>query len=176
MFWTTLNMFGKTIGILTTLLYVINGSILTMQSAWKGPAGKMVMALSKCFHPHTKLALRNGSVVYMKDIRLGDILENGSIVLATMKIDNSDKEDLYVLKGRGINKEDIYVTGKHVIFDTTLKKYTYVNKSELSEKQNKVYTDWFSCLITNDHKIPIGNEVFWDWEDDEITKNMNQEF
>ncbi len=23
----------------------------------------------------------------------------------------------------------------------------------------------FSCLITNTHKIPIGKELFWDWED-----------
>ena len=34
-------------------------------------------------------------------------------------------------------------------------------KAEVSEKR----VDWFSCLITSDHKIQIGNEVFWDWED-----------
>ena len=25
--------------------------------------------------------------------------------------------------------------------------------------------DWFSCLITSHHRIKIGNELFWDWED-----------
>jgi len=32
--------------------------------------------------------------------------------------------------------------------------------------QTEVYSDWFSCLITTTGKIPIGNYIFWDWEDD----------
>lgn len=166
------DLFGKTIGILTTLLYVINGSILTMQSAWNGPAGKMVRTLSKCFHPQTKLALKNGKVIFMNDACVGDVLENGSIVHDILKIDNYDNEELYVLKGRGVNKEDIYVTGSHVIFNQTTNKYMYVKNYGLSEKQNTIQSKLFSCLITSDHILPIGNEVFWDWEDDEIIKTI----
>ena len=39
-----------------------------------------------------------------------------------------------------------------------------VNSSTTALKTTK-QTEWFSCLITSDHKIQIGNEVFWDWED-----------
>jgi len=166
------DLFGKTIGILTTLLYVINGSILTMKSAWKGPPGKMVALLSKCFHPQTKITLKNGKVIFMKDVCLGDILENDSIVHGILKIDNYDNEDLYVLKGRGVNKEDIYVTGSHVVFDQTINKYTYIKNYGLAEKQNTVQSKLFICLITSDHSLPIGNELFWDWEDDEIVKTL----
>ena len=35
-------------------------------------------------------------------------------------------------------------------------------------EQVEVKSDWFSCLITYNHTIPIGQLVFWDWEDDEI--------
>jgi hypothetical protein len=28
-----------------------------------------------------------------------------------------------------------------------------------------VKSDWFSCLITSDHNIKIGNKRFWDWDD-----------
>ncbi len=30
---------------------------------------------------------------------------------------------------------------------------------------------WFSCLITDDHKMKVGDMTFWDWEDDEHYKN-----
>ena len=55
--------------------------------------------------------MKNGNIIAIKDINLGDILENGSVVHSTMKIDNkNNKEDLYCIKEKGVNKENIYVT------------------------------------------------------------------
>jgi hypothetical protein len=31
-----------------------------------------------------------------------------------------------------------------------------------------------SCLVTNDHKIPVGKEMFWDWEDNLIPIKTNR--
>ena len=159
------DLIGKTIGIMTTLLYVIDGSILTMKSAWNGPPGQLVKALGKCFYPHTKVNLQNGVTKEMKDIDLGDILENGAIVESVMKIDNKrEKTPLYVIYKGGVNEENIYVTGSHLVFDKSQKKYVKV--CEYSQAViSKVETDWFSCLITSDHTIPIGSQLFWDWED-----------
>lgn len=159
------DLIGKTIGIMTTLLYVIDGSILTMKSAWNGPPGQLVKALGKCFYPHTKVNLQNGVTKEMKDIDLGDILENGAIVESVMKIDNKrEKTPLYVIYKGGVNEENIYVTGSHLVFDKSQKKYVKV--CEYSQASiSKVETDWFSCLITSDHTIPIGSQLFWDWED-----------
>ena len=50
------DMFSKTVGILAALMYTLDGSIKTMNSAWNGPPGQMVRAL--CFHPDTKIAIR----------------------------------------------------------------------------------------------------------------------
>jgi hypothetical protein len=156
---------GKTIGIMVTLMYVIDGSIKTMNSAWNGPPGQMVRTLGKCFHPNTKLKLKDGTIVEIKDIHLGAILENGSIVESTMKIDNTkDKIPFYIIKGNGVDNEDIYVTGSHLVYSTKKKQYIRVENYEKAEKCD-IQTDWFSCLITNDHNIQIGNEIFWDWED-----------
>ena len=33
-----------------------------------------------------------------------------------------------------------------------------------SKKSNK-FSDKMYCLITSDHNIPIGEYIFWDWED-----------
>ena len=159
------DLFAKTIGILVTLLYVMDGSLKTMNSAWKGPTGQLVRRLGKCFHPDTKLKLNNGTIVSMKNIQLGDILENGSIVKSTMQINNrEDSEPFYKIPGAGINGEDILVTGSHLIFDKIKRTFIEIKDYSKAEKTD-IYADWFSCLITSNNKITVGNEVFWDWED-----------
>jgi hypothetical protein len=156
---------GKTIGIMVTIMYVIDGSMKTMNSAWNGPPGEMVRKLGKCFHPETKIKLKNGDIVSIKDINLGDVLENGSIVESTMKIDNRrEKLPLYLIKGKGVNQDDIYVTGSHLIYNKANNQFIKVeNYSDAIISNN--HTDHFCCLITSDHKIQIGSEIFWDWED-----------
>jgi hypothetical protein len=159
------DLIGKTVGILVTLMYVMDGSIKTMNSAWKGPSGQLVRALGKCFYPETKIKLKNGNIVSIKDINLGDVLENGGTVYSTMKIDNKNNvEDLYCIKGNGVNGSDIHVTGSHLVFDASKRKFVKVSEYNKAIK-SKLKTDWFSCLITSDHKIKIGSELFWDWED-----------
>jgi hypothetical protein len=156
---------GKLIGIMVSLMYVMDGSVKTMGSAWNGPSGQLVRSLGKCFDPETKIKLQNGTIKAMKDIDLGDTLENGSVVESVMKIDNLRQPiPLYVIKGEGVNKSNIYVTGSHLVFNKVTKQFCKTEhyfKSQLSDK----HVDYFSCLITSDHKIQIGDELFWDWED-----------
>lgn len=141
-------------------MYIMNEIINTI---WNG---KMTRYLGKCFHPDTKIKLRNGMVKYIKDIDLGDILEDGSIVEITLKIDNK-KEDisLYKIKDTGVNGEDIYVTGSHLIYDSCTNLFIPVQNYSKSEISTDFHSDWFVCLITNSHNIKIGSELFWDWED-----------
>jgi hypothetical protein len=162
---------GKFTGILSVLVNMLNGSVITIESIWNGPPGQMVQAISgSCFHPDTKIKLQNGNIVCIKDINLGDILENGSRVHSTMKIDNShNKEDLYVIKNNGVNGEDIHVTGTHLVYDSSSNGFIKVKDYSLSVKSD-LNTNYFNCLITDDHKICIGKEKFWDWEDHFIRK------
>jgi hypothetical protein len=158
------DLIGKTIGIMVSLMYVMDGSIQTMNSTWNGPPGQLVRALGKCFHPFTKLKLKNGNIKCMKDFDLGDILEDGSVIETVLKIDNKKKPiDFYEIPG-GVNGENILVTGSHLVFDRATNDFIKVENYRIARKTNITY-DWFSCLITNTHKIPIGKELFWDWED-----------
>jgi hypothetical protein len=166
------DLIGKSIGIMVTLMYVIDGSVKTMQSAWNGPAGQLVKALGKCFHPETKIKLQNGNIVSIKDINLGDVLENGSIVEATMKLDNKINQiPLYIINSEGVDGENIYVTGSHLVLDKTSNKYVKV-ENYVKAVTTEIVIDWFSCLITSDHKIVVGSETFWDWEDDNVLINQ----
>lgn len=160
------DMMGKLIGIMVTLMYMLDGSVMTMKSAWSGPPGQMVQALS-CFHPQTLIRLKNGKVVSIQDVPLGSILENGGKVFAVMKIDNSG-EPLYKIKG-GVNNEFIYVTGSHFIYDKGSKKFIKVSESSIATREENITVDWYSSLLTTDNKIQIGDHTFWDWEDDCLT-------
>jgi hypothetical protein len=159
------DLMGKTIGSMVSLLYVMDGSIKTMKSAWKGPPGQMIQKVGKCFHPETMIRLKSGVVVCMKDVKMGDVLENESVVVATMQIDNSFSQiPFYKIRDESTNTDFIYVTGSHMVHDKELGKFVrvedYKHAYVTDEKHN-----WFSCLITSDHKIQIGETLFWDWED-----------
>ena len=177
------DMVGKVVGIMTTTLYVLDGSIKTMESAWSGPPGGLVRAL--CFHPDTKLDLKNGNKVSMKDIELNSILENETRVLSVMKISNLDEngiiiEKMYKVKRNIKDKnnatdanapdananadDDILVSGSHLIYNRDIKQFVQVKDlpgTEISQIDCEVLT----CLITSNHTIPIGGWIFHDWED-----------
>jgi len=159
------DLIGKTIGVMVSLMYIMDGSIKTMNSTWNGPPGQLVRTLGKCFHPSTNVQLQNGNIKAMKDIDLGDILEDGAIVESVMKIDNTrDRAPLYIIRNGGVRSADIYVTGSHLVYDDTIKNFIKVENYSGAEIAI-LEADWFSCLITSNHRIKIGQQLFWDWED-----------
>jgi hypothetical protein len=158
------DLIGKTIGIMVSLMYVMDGSVKTMNSTWNGPPGQLVRSLGKCFHPFTKIKLNNGTIKCMKDIDLGDTLEDGSVVESVLKIDNKKNPICFYEIPNGVNGDNILVTGSHLVFDKIVNEFIKVENYRISRVTN-IKHDWFSCLITNTHKIPIGKELFWDWED-----------
>jgi len=170
------DMVGKLIGVVMTILYVLDGSIKTMNSAWDGPPGQLVKSIGSCFHPETKIKVKSGETYAMKDLPLGVELEDGGKVFAVLKVDNVKKEPLYKIKdinNKSTNKTDtIYVTGNHFILDPTTNKFIKVKDYKDAELQTEVYSDWFSCLITTNRRIKIGKHIFWDWEDDELTNKI----
>ncbi len=154
---------GKTIGIMVTLMYIMDGSVKTMQSTWNGPPGQMVQALGRCFDPTTPIKLLDGSVIEMKDVNLGDTLEDGAKIISVMKIANDKKENIYRFEKSGVNDANIYVTGSHLIYEKG--KFIYVKDHPNACIETEKKLSYFSCLITDSHRIKIGKEVFWDWED-----------
>jgi len=122
----------------------------------------------RCFSPETPIQLRNGKMVLIKNLKLGDTLINGSVVDAVMKIKNYN-DPYYKIYSPEL-KKDIYVTGKHYVRDGV--KYVQVKNLPNAKPTDKI-DDVVSCLVTSDHKIPVGNMVFWDWEDNLIPTKTN---
>ena len=154
---------GKLIGIIVSMLYILDGSIKTMNSAWKGPPGQLVKAIgSVCFSEKTLLQLYNKEYCQIKDLKVGDKLHDGTLVLAKLELLNKNSEKLYKIKGK---TNDIFVTGDHFILDKKINQYIKVKDFEESEETNIIEDKYFN-LITDSHTIPIENHIFWDWEDD----------
>ena len=162
---------SKLVGVIATLIFTLDGSIKTMKSINAGPPGETLRTIaSLCFHPKTKLKMKNGEIKTIKSIALGDILENGSIVRATLKIKNYTPEDgryrpLYRIPCRKL-KTCIYVTGSHLIQHPKTGKFIPVAEFEEATVTN-VQSEKLSCLVTDDHLITIGEYIFWDWEDND---------
>jgi hypothetical protein len=159
------DMVGKMIGIVVTIMYILDGSIKTMKSAWNGPPGQLVKAIGSCFHPKTEIKLANGTHCPIENAPLGAELEDGGKIFAILKIDNPKREPLYKIKGK---EQDIYVTGEHFVFDKINSKWIQVKNYKDAEIQPEFIPDYFSCLITTNRRIKIDEELFWDWEDDDL--------
>ncbi len=120
-----------------------------------GRAIKGLFRRRRCFTPETPIKLLNGKIVPMKDLQLGDILINDSIVDAVMTIRNTE-EAYYKLPG------NILVTGSHYVKHG----HKYIQVMHLpGAKPTSTIDPVVNCLITNDHKIPVGDFTFWDWDD-----------
>lgn len=167
MFIAIKDMMSKTVGIITTCMFMFDGFIKLL-TAGAGAFGASVK-YATCFHPDTKVKIKNGDIFTMKDIPLGAELSDGGKVVSVMKLDNANKVPYYKIDG-GVNDEPIYVTGDHFIYDNITQKFVKVKNYPKAVLQPEHIPEWVSCLITTTQRIPIGQYIFWDWEDDELTK------
>jgi hypothetical protein len=154
--------FGKVGGIVYTLLKASEASVITGKS--------MVKA---CFAPDTMVCVNGGNQVRIADVSLGDVMDGtDAVVLATMRIantndDGSQRETMYCIDGA-------VVSGSHLIFDTSVDGYVDVDAYVLSQDKTRTRCRRYNepvpelvCLITSNHTIPIGPNVFHDWEDNQ---------
>ena len=159
---------GKLVGSMMVLMYIMDGSVKTMQSAVAGPPGQLVTALSSshCFAPATYVQLLDGRIQYMGDLSPGAQLADGSVVRAVMRVVNDNTESVYSLPG-GVMGEPVHVTGSHLVWDPASGGGTYVRVRDLEGVIETLDADvpHFVCLITDTHHIRLGEQLFWDWED-----------
>ena len=160
------DMMSKLIGIMTSLLFMIYGSMQAMQSAWNGPPGQLARAL--CFKSNTLIELHDGVLSEIKDIHLGDVLKDGSIVEGVLKLKNTTHEPFYMVSN-GEKGQNIMVTGSHMIRDELLDVFVPVSKHPSAVETAEI-NDTLYSLMTSTHRINIGIRTFWDWNDDDVAK------
>ena len=117
---------------------------------------------SSCFDRATTIRLADGDgVKNICDVCLGDVLEDGGRVTATLKL-SSAGEDMYVI-------DDVVVSGTHSIQLDGV----WVRVCDHPDAVRVTsYTDPFLyCLNTTTKQIPVNNSLFIDWDEvDEATE------
>ena len=105
-----------------------------------------------CFDRDTYIKLKDGNYVKIYNIKIGDIIEDGSEVVATHVFNNTSTIYKY---------DNIYVSGNHLVKENDL--WVFVNKSKKGTpvfvKPQNLY-----CLSTSTGEIKIGNILFKDYE------------
>ena len=149
----------RTSSIASVLQYMSQGVTFTSLSLFN----------ALCFHPDTLVTLQDGRQKFMKELVLGDIIENGSIVEGTLRLNNKDKrgriKNTFYKIQDDVTNQSIYVTGEHLVLDKKTNRYLRVEHYHKAVKTD-IGSEELVCLITSDHRIVLGNEVFWDWEDE----------
>lgn len=151
----------KMVGVFFTLIMGIRGTAIFGQSLMAGPIGVFIDVI--CFSPNTKIKLLNGNYKCMKDLNLGNLLENGCEVKGILRIKGNANNKYYKIYSKKLN-DYIYVTGSHLIMHPETKEFIYVKNYDKAILTN-IWDRELSCLITSTNKIPIGEYTFWDWED-----------
>ena len=157
---------NKLVGVVFVVMYFMLSAKDSMLAIIDGPVGSMIDIV--CFHPDTLVMKKDKTLVKMKDMKLDDIIYNGSKVKGVLNIRNYSKSDkryspLYKLYSNEMKRE-ILVTGGHKIQHPITKEFIFVQNYEKAVKTD-IETETLSCLITDDHLIKLGEHTFWDWED-----------
>jgi hypothetical protein len=112
----------------------------------------------RCFDENTLILLNSGHTIYIKDINVGDKLEDGSYITAKIKVTAKD------LKMYKLN--DIIVSESHLVNHNGHWIRVKEHPSAVKIDYDKPY---LYCLNTSNKIIDIAGIVFSDW--DEIVNN-----
>jgi hypothetical protein len=108
----------------------------------------------RCFDENTKIPLRDGNTIAIQDIRVGDILANGSYVTAKIKVTSAHMK-MY-------NLHNILVSESHLV----KYKEQWIRVGNHPDALNIDYDKPFLyCLNTNNKVIELNNLVFSDWDE-----------
>jgi len=112
-----------------------------------------------CFAKNTTILLKDG-FCSIKDIKIGDVLVNDSVVTATMEFNVDGSESLYKIDG-------VIVSGSHIVYN---KGRPIFVKDHIDAIKFTGFIDKLYCINTSTHKIPVlgsGDNAleFADWEE-----------
>ena len=138
---------GLLIGIPLTIMNITLAKVLELSAP-------SLPGIPGCFSENTKIGLLDKTIKRIKDINIGDILNDGSVVTCTIKFDAKDQQ-LFTLS-------DILVTGDHRVLLNNEWVYVKEHPKSILIKNNEKYV---YCLNTTSKKIIINNITFSDWDD-----------
>ena len=106
---------------------------------------------SGCFHGDTLLKKVDGTTIMFRNLKINDILHDGSVVISTHIYDYTD--------GELFNYGGILVTGDHMVYENN--KWISVDESSIGFKTN-ISTSKVYCANTTSGELLIDGITFKD--------------
>ena len=119
------------------------------------------IGLSFCFHPDTPIYVEGRGLIKVSEVKVGDVFREGCTVTATMRC-LAAGVPLYTYEG-------VVVSGEHLVLEGG--KWIYVRDSPKSIPYVGPNPELIYCFNTTDHRVPIGQTVFADYEEIEEPPN-----
>lgn len=140
---------ARLVGIMMSFVYIFTTGADTGTSLVNGPVGKTMSFL--CFDEKTQIKTNSGKLVYMRDLKLGDLLPNTNTVTSVYSIDGTDVP-MYLLDGTK-------VSGGHKVWhnDQFIPVAEHPNAVRSSDSRNLV------CINTHLRSFSIGHNTFMDF-------------
>lgn len=113
----------------------------------------------KGFHPYTSIKLIDGTYIFIKDAKVDDTLEDGSVIKSVFQNPNKGYKSFNTIKNEGIH---IFVMDNHTVFDKHSKQFVKVKDYGGSGPTIITY-DTTCGILTDTGYIRIGTEIFKDW-------------
>tara|TARA_A100000164_G_scaffold377464_1_gene416681 strand:+ start:501 stop:2201 length:1701 start_codon:yes stop_codon:yes gene_type:complete len=130
--------------------------------------GAVIPLVPACFDKNTKLAMKNGKKKRIINIKVGDILQDGSRVTGRVKHILGDQK-VYRLDGA-------LVTENHTVVlklnqddsednNDINERHIPVKQHPLSELVEDYNEEYIYCINTTSKRIRINNTIYTDWDD-----------
>jgi len=142
---------ARLVGIMIAFTNIFYTGQQTGTSLVNGPVGKTMSFL--CFDQHTPITNNSGTTVFMKDLKLGDVLNNNNSVISVYVIDGKDVP-MYLL-------DKTKVSGGHKVWynDKFIPVSEHPDAVRTSDSENLV------CINTELKSFRIGNHLFMDFNE-----------
>ena len=131
---------------------------------WVGKMFKKLMSPPppSCFLPETSIELLGHKIKMIKDLKINDILADGSCIISIHKFINCGKESIY-------NYKSVLVTGDHYVKE--FNKWVLVKESVYGYRVN-IDSNHLYCVSTSTGVIKIKNVTFKDYSESQ-NKQIN---
>jgi len=149
---------ARLVGIMMSFVYIFTTGSQTGSSVMNGPIGRTMNFL--CFDEHTRIKTNSGKLVYMRDLKLGDLLPDNNTVTSVYSIDGTDVP-MYVL---GETK----VSGGHKV----LYNDQFIPVAEHPDAVRTSNSRKLVCINTHLRAFSIGSNVFMDFTESGVVSGI----
>ena len=150
------NIFGQLGATFTAVTY----AGISMGGSMVDGAEGIINQIPFCLKGNTLIKLQNGDIKYLKDMKAGDVIEDGTIFEELIEAKGTSDNPFFKIYSQKLQKH-IYATGNHTIKDP--KTGTYIEVRAYDKAQpTPHYDDVVYCFITNTNILKVGEYTFGD--------------